>query len=521
MKRFLALLLAAVMVISFAACKGGNADVSEAGTPEAGKALPADAVLNVVTVSHSSWPYQENWEVWKCIKESVGGTVNVNAYPESDFATKFQLLMASPDSLPDVFSFQNTPTGMPGYCEQGAFLSMDDNLDKLPNYKKFWDSASEEVRKKTIDTRRYSDGKVYVSPATGMERQINIQGWLYRKDIFDKNNIKVPETMDELYTACKQLKKIYPNSYPFCIRSILSRINLIGSSWKPYFCYNAYYDYNADKWCYGAGEDTMYEIVSFLRKMYDEGLVAPDYANISTNSWQELITTDRGFIFPDYQTRIDFFNPIARKNNPEFTLTAMKPPKANTPTGTHLTGKDNYDPQGFSVCNTGKQASIINAFRYVDWFYSDEGCEITSWGKEGVTYENTDKGRRYIVSGSDTPKTLYGFGTIGSYLRVDPTVADVMVSDEQSATTDLLLDSQVEYYNPLRWAKFSQEDNDKIADLSTSITTYAEENIVKFISGQKPLSDWESYKAGLSKLPVDELLKAYEEAYNKITKNTK
>lgn len=517
-KRLLALFLAGAMMFALAACGGGeNTAPAVAGEPEEGKALPADAVVNVVIASHASWPYDENWKVWEIIREGVGGTVNINAYPETDFATKFSLVMADPENLPDVVGFQNISYANK-YVEQQAFLALDDNLDHMPNYKNFWDSVSDEDRANILDTRRAADGKVYAAPPHGNERQMNVMSWLYRKDIFDKHNLKVPETTDELFKVCKKLKQLYPDSYPLGLRSVFSRINTIGSEWKPYFCYNVYYDFNEGEWKYGAREDTMLEIVTFLKKCRDSGIVPSDFLTMNTTAWQELVSTDRTFITCDYQTRMDYFNSAAREHNPDFNLTAMKPPRAEVKTGANLLAKENSDNQGMVVCNTGKEASQINAFRYVDWFYSDEGCEAVSWGKENITYEKVDGKKRFILSDNGTTaKSLYGFQTIGTYLRLDTAASDALVSEEQAATTDMILENQTDYLNPVYWLKPSDEESNKISTLDTSIKPFVEENLTKFILGQKPLSEWDEFQAELEKLPIDELLAVYDEIYKKVS----
>ncbi len=515
-KRLLALFLAALMLLTLAACSGEKAVDEVVGEPEPGKALPADAVVDVVIASHASWPYNENWEVWKAIREGVGGTINVNAYPETDFQTKFTLIMADPENLPDVIGFQNVSAANK-YFEQGAFLALDDNLEHMPNYEKFWNSVSEEDKANTLNTRRAADGKVYAAPPLGNERQMNVMSWLYRKDIFDKHGLKVPETTDDLFDVCMELKKLYPDSYPLGLRTVFSRINTIGSQWKPYFCYTPYYDFDAKKWEYGAREDTMLEIVTYLRKFYDNDLVAKDYLTMATNSWQELITTDRAFITCDYQTRIDFFNSMARVHNPGFNFTAMKPPKTNTATGATLLAKENFDNQGMVACNTGDEASQINALRYIDWFYSDEGSLAVSWGKEGVTYEEVDGKKKFILpDGNANAKSLYGFQTIGTYLRLDTVAYDALVSEEQAATTDMILSNQTDYLNPVRWMNIDSDTSSKIADLNTSILPFVEENLSKFLTGLKPMSEWDAFQAELAKLPIDELLAVYDEIYQKV-----
>ena len=162
MKKLIALTLATVMLLALCACGGsstvGNSEVSY-DIPE-GKVIPDDAVLDITIASHASWPYDENWKVWEYIKESIGGTINVNAIPSSDFGTKFTLVMAARDSLPDVFCFMNKPGKLSDYAEQGAFVAFDDYEEFLPDYNAFWNSRPEDEQWMK-DTRKGIDGKVY------------------------------------------------------------------------------------------------------------------------------------------------------------------------------------------------------------------------------------------------------------------------------------------------------------------------------------------------------------------------
>ena len=62
----------------------------------------------------------------------------------------------------------------------------------------------------------------------------------------------------------------------------------------------------------------------------------------------------------------------------------------------------------------------------------------------------------------------------------------------------------------------TSEESDQVADLSTSITSFVTENLEKFILGQRPLTEWDNFRAELSELPIEELLAIYENAYAKV-----
>jgi len=251
--------------------------------------------------------------------------------------------------------------------------------------------------------------------------------------------------------------------------------------------------------------------------MVDEKLMPADFFNISATSWQELLSTDRGFIMPEYQIRIDFFNNIGRMKNSEYTMAATQPPVANNGLGVSMLNKYNNDPTGMAVPNTGDEASIANAMRYINWFYSDEGSEIVSWGKEGETYEVVDGKKHFIFpDGENNAQILYGFQTIGSYLRIDPEAAESCMSEEQAATTDFALEHTHADLEPTTYMSLSSAETEAVADYNTSLSTFVQENIQKFILGQRPLSEWDEFQAELANLPVDDVLAIYEAAYNRI-----
>lgn len=511
-KRVIAGLLAGVMMFVLCACT--TTEVKDEISAQDGRLFSDDVTIKWMIPSHASWPYNENWKVWEYIREVAGGNIEITAIPAVDYVTKLTLMMADSKNVPDMLTLDGAWTSVEkNFALQGAYVSFDDNLDKLPNYCAYVDTLSEEEIAQSIDTRRWADGKLYLSPIFGADEYTNVRSWLYRKDIFEKHNLKQPETMEDLYEVCLELKQLYPESYPFSLRNGLTNIDVIGSSFKPYFTYGVYYDFNSDKWCYGAREDTMLEYLTFMKKMFDEELVAPDYTTMSLTSWQELVSTNRGFIMADYHVRLDYFNKLARANNPDFKMDVMVPPKANNETGSAMVSRMNGEPSGTIVLNTRNQENIANSFKLLDWFYSDEGAELMSWGKEGETFETSDGKKRYLLEESESKSAKYGLQSYGTYTRISEDAASVAASDEANATRALVFEHTVPYKNPTMWLAFTEEQDARISDITTSLTAYTEENIVKFLIGQRPLSEWDEFQADLKDMNIDELLAIYDESY--------
>ena len=63
--------------------------------------------------------------------------------------------------------------------------------------------------------------------------------------------------------------------------------------------------------------------------------------------------------------------------------------------------------------------------------------------------------------------------------------------------------------------KYTEEEREKIADMKTVIDAYAYDTAVAFITGNKPLSEWDSYLQELEKMGLEEYLKVAQTAYDR------
>ena len=518
-RRIAALLTAAALALSLAACTQNpqSGKMNTGANTESGEKLFSEpTTIKLMVGSHPSWPYNENWIMWKLFQEKTGASFEINAVPSSDMGTKVNLLMTTPDQLPDMIFLIGDKATPNSHGPEGAFIAISDHLDQMPNYKKFWEGVPEKERQDSMLQRVSGDGKIYFPPNYGIQTVGNTRAWLYRKDIFEKHHLKTPETMEEMYQTAKKLKELYPDSYPISMRSGFQNFNLIGSEWKPYFTMQPYYDYSDGTWHYGVVEPEMKEMVEYFRKLVAEGLIPPDFLTIATKSWEELVITNRGFMMPEYLLRIDHFNLPARAENPEYTWAVMKPPRADTPTGQNKIANLAYELTGYVVCNTKDQKRIDNALKLLDWMYSPEGIEFQSWGEEGKTYEVVNGERKWLVEENGSPYGELGMGTPGLYQCVEFEANEALYSEEQGEQGKIARPYQEERISPFTVLGFADDLIDERSDLFLAIDTYAQEMISKFIMAQTPMSEWDAFQERIKSMGVDRLLELYTEMYERI-----
>lgn len=517
-RRILAFLSAAAMALSLAACSGNDASTGGNEDIPEGKLFAPDTEVSLVIGSHNSWPYDKDWKVWQLFRDAVGGKIDITSIPNENLETKVNLMLASPETLPDLIHCNDGKRRIAdANASTGAFISLDDRLEEMPNFTKFFDSMNEVRRNSLLSQRKSGDGKIYYAPVAGTDYLTGLRSWLYRKDIFDKHNLSTPKNMDELYDVCMELKKIYPDSYPLCFRQGLNQINIIAPAWRSGLKYGIFYDFVNEKWSIGALEPELLDMVKFFIKMRDAGLVPPDYLTIDMKNWETIITTDRGFIMPDYMVRIDFFNLPARKEKPNFTFAVMTPPESGNEGGQRKISKPSADSNGYLICNTGDEKRISNAVKLIDWFYSDEGSDLMSWGIEGETYEvMPDGSRQFILNGEEDAQGAYGYGTQGTYLRMDPAAQLFTYSEELRAQVDAANANTEDNATPASWLAFNEEEQDILDEYGNAMTNFIEEELSKFMLGQRPLSEWDAFVEDVkTDMNAQIIIDTYDAAYNR------
>ncbi|MBQ4544180.1 MAG: hypothetical protein II996_01245 [Oscillospiraceae bacterium] len=113
------------MLLTLCACNSVGGGEAANNDP-----LTKEDVITLTTISHASWPYNEDWVIWDYIEEGTGATLDVNAVPDVDYATKWSLMYSSPETLTDLVIFDYKPDS-DKYVDQGACKSFDEMVETL------------------------------------------------------------------------------------------------------------------------------------------------------------------------------------------------------------------------------------------------------------------------------------------------------------------------------------------------------------------------------------------------------
>ena len=532
MKKTLSLLLAVIMLVSlFAGCSNSS---NNAGIDLATKAeldpekigdystlkLPFDKDFTEITIAVSSEYSNHNESVViNELRKRTGLNIQVTAIPPSTFSEKAKVLMSAENSIPDYFQgFSNDEIF--DFAKQGAFECVSDYLDELPNFKKIF---FDEPEKHGITKDNYKffvgeDGKLYQMPKYDWHRDVN-HGLLYRKDIFDKHNIKMWSNPQEFLDVLRQLKKLYPNSTPFAskTKAVIFRdfSYMMGMTGTQYL---QYYNEEEGKWKISSIDPKYREMLDLLKTMYDEGLIDPEFLTATQSAWTQKMTQyDKAFVTWDYIGRMDMFKAQTAETIPSYDL-RYAPPINNK---TLVLSKTGTGP-AFK-----KSKKSLLAMKLADYLISESGARLMTMGVEGVTYTPDENGFAKYIGFEDKAtvelgelEEKYGMFIEKMYMRFDRKCNYYKFSERDQEAQDIINNMPGGGY----WPEDPQpvlnaHEKEICSKYKTSLQKAAEEFSSKYIlNGKSSDADWNAWIEKANSLGAKEIADVYNSAQKRFDK---
>ena len=504
--KLIALTLSLIMLCTiFAACgnNGNNADFEIATKEELDPSkigdygtlkLPIDTKGTTIEMLCATDVTTNNDSVVvKELRRRTGLNVQVIAIPVSAYKEKASVLVASQDKLPDIFFPAGfTTPEVNDIGSQGAFVNVMDYVDELPNFKEIYvDEAKERNVEGNLKNLMDSNGRLFMFPTYDINRDVN-HGMLYRKDIFDKHGIKMWHDQESFLDCLRQLKKLYPNSTPFASKTGTTIIRDIGYSWGIYGFF-PYYNEEEGVWKYSCTDPKFKEVLDFLKTMYQEKLIDPEFITCTQAAWTSKMTQkDKAFVTWDWIGRLDMFKEQTLETVPSYDLRYAYPiggkviTLARTATGPAIK----------------KGKTELLALKLCDYLLSDSGAQLITMGVEGVTYNLREDGKAEYVGhegergvGINVLESEYGLYIQGMYRRFDRRCSYYDFSEKEQEAQDLMNNKEGGGFMPLDpELSFTPEETDIRSKYTTSIEKAAEEFATKYILddnyGEKEWNEW-------------------------------
>ncbi len=523
--KFISLALSLIMMCSFLSACGQNntnVDFEIASKEELDPAkigdystlkLPIDKNGTKIEVMCNTDVTSNNDSVViKELRRRTGLDVQILAVPAATYSQKAKVIIASQDQMPDLMYMGTfTIADTNDFGGQGAFANVLEYKNDLPNFKKIYiDEAKERKIEGGLKNLMDAEGRLFVFPTYDINRDVN-HGMLYRKDIFDKHGIEMWTDQESFLNVLRELKKLYPSSTPFVSKTNTTIIRDLGYSWglngfKPY------YDEETGKWKYSCTDAKYKEVLDFIKTMYREGLLDPEFITTTQAAWtQKMTQRDKAFVTWDWIDRMDMFKEQTKETIPEYDLRYGYPVGGKVitlaRTGTGVAAK--------------KGKNELLALKLCDYLLSDSGAQLMSMGIEGVTYNLREDGKAEYVGhegeiGVTTTELEADFGLCipGFYRRFDRRCAYYDFTERKQEAQDLMNNKPGGGFMPYDpEVSLTPEETEITSEYITQISKAAEEFSTKYILDEKyGEKEWNEWLEKAKTLGTDIVIEQYNKA---------
>ncbi|WP_135553771.1 type 2 periplasmic-binding domain-containing protein [Paenibacillus cymbidii] len=516
------------MASLLAACSGsgksGSASTSPSASPPASVASSASAsptaaaqpkTVKWTLVEYGPFKYTNDLKVYQLLEKAGNIKFEITPVPLDAFAEKFNITLSS-GSLPDILSVYGTGgDAVKEYGPKGLFVPISDHYDKIPNFKKWVDKYPE-----SADSLRATDGKIYFLPNINDfpsgNNGIGIREDLLKNNNFDINTIK---TTDDLTAALKVLQKANNGDPVISARAGLNTLENVAKVFGTSFFFNTYNN-DSKKVVNPLNTANLKDLVTYLNGWYKAGLLHKDWATMTDQVWNQMVATGKLLAFTDNMQLLPTLSGALKEGGvKDAKFAGILPPTYN--------GKMYPWSASFSM-NTmwartisAKSKAIDEILTAWNYAYDVNNTDKFVYGVQGETYtKNADGTYKLLwdVNKPDDAKKAYevdGYGQNGNWYML---ARNSELFDYARNPIGGLFEVAKKLYNEKVYTYtappivLTADENEKKNNLKTPLDTFVQENIVKFINGQRPLGEWSDFVAKANAMKADDVVAIYNGA---------
>ena len=303
-----------------------------------------------------------------------------------------------------------------------------------------------------------------------------------------------------------------------------------GGSWlKPAW------DVQADDMVIPALTDKYKDFVDFYRTLYSEGLIHKDWYTLDADSARALVTSGKAAVYSDYGVS-DYVSTSGDNWFIANLASEYNDNKPFVPYGSGVSGN-----HVFCDSDTEYPEVIVRLF---DYFLSPEGSVYSQYGPpagspdclgivEGYTIGEdgriktptpvapaVDWHRDVICLAQCTPRNgtyalYHAYELAGGEAPVDPVYGTLVEGDGTLGYEryKYLLEHDFDYVQEKVAPIFDADTSVKLSDMYTLLEDHRAAEVAKFVTGVRPMEEWDDFKAELEDLGASEYQQIYADAY--------
>ncbi|MBQ9951269.1 MAG: hypothetical protein IJO98_03930 [Clostridia bacterium] len=536
MKKFVALLLACMMLLGVAAVAECKYDLTQYVVEYDGFPLVEEpTTITMMGVKH---PIHGEWAdmVFFGMMENATGvhfdinTVNLESYSE-------QINMAiNTESYAEVMlGCMITNKQCVDWGSQGILVALDEYISEelTPHLYAFLEQYPAVKGAVTAP-----DGHIYALPQLNSAPIAYLSAWWANCEYLEALGVTdadLPTTVEGLLELARRIRDEDPNGNGEADEIAISVYDGFGSlaQWLGAFGLPSRTEYVDDdgKVQYGMLDtEKMTKWLEFVKTLYDENLIPKDFLTMTQSDQSALGAEKRiGIAMQAIPGNIWYVDGTSEEKDSYFAACPMLPVLGSEANGTApMLPHTGYGIQTGTFALTDlceANGNVETMMKWVDYLYSVEGSYLIHYGPEGIIYEEDENGNRVTIFPSDGRSTEEVRGgdltpdcgiAMPKYVRPDTEGRSTEL--QQIARCAQADAKQVPYTRLVIPALFfTEEETTELATLETDLDTFIEGALAKMITGELAIADYEAEVVGplTSNFKIDRMLEIYQAAYDR------
>lgn len=446
---------------------------------------------------------------------------------EEAFAT-----MISSKQYPDLINYplMGVAGGPSALIEDGVILDLTEMIPQYaPNYWAWMQNNPDvDLANRLDDGTMFSLGCQLGNWETLKFEKTYISGPQIRKDWLDKLGLKMPTTIDELYEVLVAFKENDCNGngdpddeIPYVIAGGDKRLGETMYTMAQCFGTGNSFIMDGDTVVYGPLTDYYKDFVTFMNKLYTEGLINSDFP-INEDAFNLILQDQGGFTIDAMNSGVIAAHDLLKQTDDSYNYVSMAWPTG--PDGQKVgLGRSGGGGRMTAISTQCEHPEI--ALAWLDYAYSYAGSLNATFGIEGESYDMVN-GYPTIREEVKTTNDAWNVEEnlcrwmVGSINY--PCIRDIRFYEQMNLVEDYQKEIQAnwgpqkeEYGTGMPGIVMTAEENDEFSDIMADVKTYVSECTLKFIRNEMSLDEWDSFKDNIKKMNIDKALEIQQAAVDR------
>ena len=450
----------------------------------------------------------------------------------SDANTFTNTLMADPSSLPNFmqcYVMENASQ----YIDDGIIWDLTDYIQEYaPDYYAFLQTNPAYDKAMKDDEGRYYTFGFFREDGGWND---SYEGPVVRKDWLDECGLEVPKTISEFENVIRVFNEKYGATFDTSASVRFNDMGICGA-FGAYGCVSVGTNYGYyvkdGKVGLAASEDEWRDYVSWLNKMWEDGLIDQDMLTEDDTTIKDKIHNGKCGISYTSMGQLNNWNKEEEAAGNEGTWIGIPYPTADDGSLSSIFGGPGIGKHTTVITTTADEDTMKLCLEMLNYAYTEEGMLYWNYGDEGVSWEYDEDGVPQFTSlvkdDQDTdPMTKYNGATWGScciqatnllYQKnsqsaIDANDAWYYIYDDEEKNREVTSGWRF----PVG-VSFTVEESDELDEIAQNIPTFVSESFASFLTGSQDIDDdavWEQYKSDLESYNLSRVLEIRQAAYDR------